>query len=106
MSAYSARFYAGDVNTGGILDAYTVPAGNVAIVQHIDGYQLALNPDQLFVVLTIGETTVSPITIVWPGGASIPWQGKLVLNAGEQLGFQSAQGLWQVQASGALIPLA
>lgn len=101
---YSTRFVLEFVPSSGDAAAYTVPDGYTAIVQHIDAAPAADQPDQIAFAVAAMSATVTAIQIAALSGAfSVPWDGKLVLNAGEVLQIFPSSTNWNVQVSGALL---
>lgn len=103
---YSARLFAGAVPPAGTVAVYTVPAGHVAIIQHMDALTGSSPPEVLFVEIVAGGVTVAYISLEQViANVSVAWSGKIVLNQGESINIAPAAGTWTIQISGSVLSL-
>lgn len=102
---YSQRFAAATTVAGTASTVFTCPANFVAVVRDLQAYNSGGASDALFVALVIpGPATLT----LWhfagvAASTSDQWQGRVVLNAGDQLELFSAAEAFEVLISGYLL---
>lgn len=102
MAVYSVLFFQGTFGGGGVVTAFTVPAGYVYVVRDLDAVSPAsstsivmseLVANQNFAVVPAGPVTdqaVQPYT----------WRGRQVFESGQQLGLAALFDLVFARVSG------
>lgn len=101
---YSSRLFLGTLAAAVLTPLYTVPAGELAIVQHIDAANTVNSADVLLFQVVSGSVTVVIIGLSAAGSEpSQQWSGKLVLLPGDVLKAESVSHVWNLQVSGAVL---
>lgn len=101
-SVYSVRMYGGPVTTTGGVQLGQVPAGKVWIVRDISVSNVSPNPMNqiiIYVLLTAGNADVYRAPGI-PARGSVQWQGRQVLNPGEELWYYATETTARVMISG------
>jgi hypothetical protein len=84
VSVYSTRFFQGVCTTAGIV-AYTVPAAQTVVLRDVEVW----NPDAAVqhVLVAIGAPghLATALFLLGQPGATTQWEGRVVVNGGEEI---------------------
>ncbi|HKT09714.1 MAG TPA: hypothetical protein VJR24_17565 [Gemmatimonadaceae bacterium] len=98
MPLYSKRFFTGQVNaTGAVVPLWTVPAGVVHVLRDLEVFTANVAATNVF--LDIGANAVMVLNLQ-PNYATLKWEGRLVVNAGETVGAFVPSGSCVLTACG------
>lgn len=103
MSVYSTQFYCG-LAPEGTAGLYTVPADRTLVVRDVEIYNSTAGP-VLFQLFTTGPGGNIQIytDLALPAEKSVQWQGRTVLNGGQQLASSAGAAGVQLIVSGYLL---
>lgn len=88
-----------------MVDAYTVPAGYVAVVRDVEALNSSASTDSLFIAATVPGPLTVTLTKFYDLAGETPaqWQGRVVLLAGDGLEVYSGVEVFEVMISGYLL---
>jgi hypothetical protein len=103
VSTYSTRFFIGAMPTAqGVL--YTVPAGFTVVLRDIELYQYSGGSGLYYLAISAaGSNAIVYAVTAAPTASSYHWDGRVVMNAGDELLGQAAAANNQVVVSGYLL---
>jgi hypothetical protein len=102
---YSTRFVAVHEDLSGAPVLYTVPSGYVAVLRDVSVRNQTADTS----LIQVGATVPGPLNVVIAQFDSVAandvvsWQGRQVLNAGDELWLYNSEGSAQAIASGYLL---
>jgi len=104
MSVYSERFVLTNGN-GPWATVWTVPVGQVNILRDIEWVNGATAVSTLSMSVSSSSGAALFLVVVdWAAGHNFQWQGRLVMNAGDQLLANSTAGNGNLVVSGYAFP--
>lgn len=109
-NVYSTLFYRNGSLTAGSVIAYTVPAGFVAVVRDIDLFLNQPWDSQLLsgILVSTRFPTTALFGVLSPkarGNQPYHWEGRQVLNPGDELTLNVYDSGWEATISGFLLAL-
>lgn len=101
---YSTRL-AATLGGPGPISLYTVPASYIAVIRDLELQQLGAGDDSIELDIEIPGPLEVPIFRAndVPQFTHIQWQGRVVMNAADQLSFATLGNEWAVVVSGYLL---
>jgi hypothetical protein len=105
-NVYSTRFIQGII--AGTALFYNVPAGFVAVVRDIECMNFGTYTEGLQLVWVTGPSTTNIFQVAQPlarVGPVYSWDGRVVLQAGEQIKAQALDSNWHVRVDGFLLSI-
>jgi len=107
VSTYSTQLFAGQP-TSGTQGLYVVPSGYVVVVRDVELYAIDGGGTIYIAVWTSSGTSLGQL-VAWQSPqpqTHMQWSGRVVMDFGQQLVYQSTSGRTEVLASGYLLTAA
>jgi hypothetical protein len=101
VSIYSTRLALASLSTGLTL-LYTVPSNVTVVVRDVETCNLSGSEDHLILVLRSSGGGQNILVSLGPiaNGYTAQWQGRVVMNAGDELLAEAGIANWNVTVSG------